>query len=772
MSDATQAILSTWTLEPWPLVLSVILIALYWRGWRGIHRQLPRRFPRWRFVAFSMGLAACWFAIASPLDAFGGLLLQVHMAQHVLLMLVGPPLILLGAPGIPLLRGLPPTIRRHWLGPFLASHGVRRGFEVLTHPITGWIAFVCATWWWHLPSAYQLALHSDFWHEAEHATFLAASLLFWWPVVQPWPSRRIWSPPAIALYLVAAGIQGTVFSAIFVFGEEPIYAHYATTSTLMGVTVLQDQSAAGAIMWVGGGIAFITAAALLLRAWLHGGQRLAPMPIGGHVVPRTISLAVLGTQTREHQPSKRGPHDLLHTTSRWKWIASLKVRRMAQCIMLLLATAVVIDGFLGPELSPMNLAGVLPWTYWRGFVVIALLLAGNAFCWSCPFMLPRELGKRWIRPTRAWPKVLRTKWIAALLLLVYLWTYEVFSLWDSPWWTAWVIIGYFVAAFVVDACFRGAAFCRWVCPIGQFHFVQSLASPREVAPVSADVCTRCTTHDCINGGDGGRGCELDLYLPTKRGNFDCTFCMDCARACPHDNVGLLTRPLHHDSLIGSWRGAIGRIGNRTDIAFIAAILTFGAFANALGMVGPILAFEDQLAAHWGLASHLLPATLVLLAATIGAPILILGLVSKLTKQISGTRPSTRTLACRLSLALVPMGFAMWLVHMLFHLFTGIGTIVPVAQRVALDLGTPIGEPAWVLACCLSIPSWVLPLELLLLDAGLVLTAVVLHQLAREIAAPDRIGRTLCLWMLPALLLFIAGVWIVLQPMQMRGTLLP
>ena len=119
-----------------------------------------------------------------------------------------------------------------------------------------------------------------------------------------------------------------------------------------------------------------------------------------------------------------------------------------------------------------------------------------------------------------------------------------------------------------------------------------------------------------------------------------------------------------------------------------------------------------------------------------------------------------------------MGFAMWLVHMLFHLFTGIGTIVPVAQRVALDLGTPIGEPAWVLACCLSIPSWVLPLELLLLDAGLVLTAVVLHQLAREIAAPDRIGRTLCLWMLPALLLFIAGVWIVLQPMQMRGTLLP
>ncbi|MDP7574239.1 MAG: cytochrome c oxidase assembly protein, partial [Phycisphaerales bacterium] len=99
----------------------------------------------WRLSSFTVGVGVCWLAIASPLDAFGSLLLEVHMTQHVLLMMIGPPLILLAYPGIPLLRGLPATIRREWCGPFLASTAVRRGFHVLTHPITGLSTFIIAT---------------------------------------------------------------------------------------------------------------------------------------------------------------------------------------------------------------------------------------------------------------------------------------------------------------------------------------------------------------------------------------------------------------------------------------------------------------------------------------------------------------------------------------------------------------------------------------------------------------------------------------------------
>src|SRR5262249_31536405 len=142
---------------------------------------------------------------------------------------------------------------------------------------------------------------------------------------------------------------------------------------------------------------------------------------------------------------------------------------------------VIYDGLSGPAVSPMNLAGVLPWIHWRGLVILGLLAVGNVFCMACPFVLPRTLARRLLpRQSRSWPRWLRNKWLSVCLLIVFLWAYEALALWDSPWWTAWLALGYFVTAFVVDVLFRGAAFCKYVCPIGQFNFVQSLVSPLEV----------------------------------------------------------------------------------------------------------------------------------------------------------------------------------------------------------------------------------------------------------------------------------------------------
>ena len=109
-----------------------------------------------------------------------------------------------------------------------------------------------------------------------------------------------------------------------------------------------------------------------------------------------------------------------------------------------------------------------------------MLAAGNVFCMACPFMVPRTLARRWLPQGRSWPRWLRSKWLAVLLLAIFLWAYEAFALWDSPWWTAWIVLAYFAAAFVIDGFFRGASFCKYVCPIGQFNFVQSLISPLEI----------------------------------------------------------------------------------------------------------------------------------------------------------------------------------------------------------------------------------------------------------------------------------------------------
>ena len=146
----------------------------------------------------------------------------------------------------------------------------------------------------------------------------------------------------------------------------------------------------------------------------------------------------------------------------------------------------------------MNLAGILPWTYWRAFVVVALLAAGNFFCMACPFTL-REIGARVGLRQRSWPRALRSKWFALALLVVFFWAYEIFSLWDKPIWTAWLIINYFLVALAIDALFSGASFCKYVCPIGQFQFVASLVSPFEVKVRQPGVCASCKTHDCLRG---------------------------------------------------------------------------------------------------------------------------------------------------------------------------------------------------------------------------------------------------------------------------------
>src|SRR5512133_3534718 len=142
---------------------------LYLRGWLILHPISPKRFPAWRLFAFVGGLATLWLAVASPLDAFSGLLLSAHMVQHLLLMSVAPPLILLGAPLLPLIRGLPRQFARDGVGPFLPWPALRQAGNTLTHPLNCWLLMAVTLGAWHVPAAFDLALRSSAWHKVEHA---------------------------------------------------------------------------------------------------------------------------------------------------------------------------------------------------------------------------------------------------------------------------------------------------------------------------------------------------------------------------------------------------------------------------------------------------------------------------------------------------------------------------------------------------------------------------------------------------------------------------
>ena len=441
--------------------------------------------------------------------------------------------------------------------------------------------------------------------------------------------------------------------------------------------------------------------------------------------------------------------------------------------MLALAVLVILDGLLGPSLGPANLAGVAPWIHWRGLLMFSLFIGGNFFCMACPFTLPRKLAGRWLPAGRSWPRALRSKWLSIALVALFLWSYEAFSLWDSPWLTAWIALAYFAAAFIVDGLFRGAAFCKYVCPIGQFNFVQSLVSPLEVAVRDTQVCAGCHTKDCIRGGEQAPGCGMHLFQPRKLGNLDCTFCLDCVQACPHENVGVLaTFSGGRLADTQSFRSGLGRLARRADVAALVLLLTFGAFANAGGMSAPIVAWQDQLREQLGHPPLIVMVTAYYLVAMIIAPLALVGFASQLTRLWSRRSDSSRAIAPRFAYAFVPLGFGMWLAHHGFHFFTSYGTIVPVAQRMAIDFGlSNLAEPAWQHACCLAVPDWVVRFEFLALDFGLLGSLLVGYRIA---AAETNDGRramgALLPWALVLVALFAVGVWIVLAPMQMRGTL--
>ena len=300
-------------------------------------------------------------------------------------------------------------------------------------------------------------------------------------------------------------------------------------------------------------------------------------------LPRKVALPVLSNSTRATNKT----FDILTIPIIGRFLHWRYARLSLQLPMALLAAPLIYDGLTGPSVAPMNLAGILPWIHWRAFVILGLLVAGNVFCLGCPFLLPRNLSRFLFHPRYSWPRVMRTKWLAVLLLVLFFWSYEVFALWDSPWLTAWIAIAYFSAALIIDGLFREASFCKFVCPIGQFHFVQSLLSPLSVQVRESNMCQTCTTKDCIRGRKDIVGCELNLYLPQKVGNMDCTMCLDCIHACPHDNIGILPRNPATELWQDSNRSGMGRFSRRLDIAVLLLVLTFVGFANAAGMTAAV-----------------------------------------------------------------------------------------------------------------------------------------------------------------------------------------
>lgn len=474
--------------------------------------------------------------------------------------------------------------------------------------------------------------------------------------------------------------------------------------------------------------------------------------------------------------SEGPPTDVL----RWPLIGPFlrwpHARTSLQLVLLCVAAVLVLHGLFGPQVAPANASTVLSWVHYRGLLVVALVAAGNFFCTGCPFVLVRDAGRRLRAPSLRWPRSLRRKWIGIALVVAVLFAYELYDLWALPRATAWLVLGYFAAALVVDLLFAGATFCKYLCPIGQFSFAGSTVSPLELRVLQPETCRSCRTVDCIRGRRDPaaprsvlqRGCELALFLPSKVGNLDCTFCLDCVHACPHDNIALAARTPGLELTDNGRRSGIGRLSRRPDIAVLFVVFVFGGVLNAFGMSAPAHAFEHFVAHTLGTTSGALSLAILFASVLVVAPVLLLGSAGAATAWLTGGSllSSVRT-AASYAPALVPLGFGVWLSHYGFHLLTGALTVVPVIQSAAIDLlgRAALGAPIW--SWTGMQPGSVFPIEVGVIVMSAIGSLAVAYLISQRDHA-DHAWRATVPWAAVTLALAIAAVWILSQPMQMRG----
>lgn len=268
-----------WRVEPAVLVLVVVSGALYAAG----IRRLWRRAGEGRVVsgagvaAFYAGLVALLAALCSPLDALADTLFSAHMVQHVILVAVAPPLLVLGIPTLPLLWGLPHDARvavgRAWNSSRLGVVG-----HALARPVAALVLHTLALWLWHLPGAYADALANPAVHALEHACFFTTALLVWWVAIRPLGRRS--SDTAWALVvLIGTFVSSGALGAILTFSDTPWYYAQSVGAGAWGLSALEDQQMAGLIMWIPAGFAYIIGILAIVARALQDPTALPAAPV-------------------------------------------------------------------------------------------------------------------------------------------------------------------------------------------------------------------------------------------------------------------------------------------------------------------------------------------------------------------------------------------------------------------------------------------------------------------------------------------------------------
>lgn len=287
MDPITRAILRSWEWRPEVLIPLIVAGVIYFLGWRRLRMkgQQPHRLANgWRLASYWAALLFIGLALLSPIDVLGGQLFFMHMIQHLILMMLGAPLLMLANPLPFLLWGLPDKARRV-AGAALSNllhrrSSTRKALRTMTAPGIAWLIFVFVLVGWHDPTLYNAALRNELVHDLEHISFFVAALLYSWHVVGAGPRlhKRL-SPAAKILFVIAAIPANMLTGIVIAFSDQVIYTYYLGVPRLWGIDALGDQMLGGVIMWVPGSMMYIVAVLIITARWLQGEEKKPPLPL-------------------------------------------------------------------------------------------------------------------------------------------------------------------------------------------------------------------------------------------------------------------------------------------------------------------------------------------------------------------------------------------------------------------------------------------------------------------------------------------------------------
>lgn len=262
---------SAWGSDPF---VHLAVLGVGWLYVRGLRRLWAaagtgRGVTRTQAASFIAGLAVCWIALESPVDALGSVLFSGHMLQHELLAVVAAPLLVLGEPMIVIPRGLPPAWRRRFGRVERIVTGAGRPSSDGARLAVVFGVFLATFWIWHAPLLYDAALTSDALHSLQHLSFLTGALWLWWSAIGRRARRN---PLAGVALLFGATLQGAWGAILFVFARQPLYDSYLTTTDAWGLEPVEDLRLGGIVM-LAAGFVFVLGAGSLLVTWLAHQER-------------------------------------------------------------------------------------------------------------------------------------------------------------------------------------------------------------------------------------------------------------------------------------------------------------------------------------------------------------------------------------------------------------------------------------------------------------------------------------------------------------------